>query len=131
MKVQTRQQIRAKFALENLPMKDGKVDKDTATFIVGSPTMVLTNGIGQALAFMASKKAGGPSKEGALFDIIKKWLCQEKQELFGNSTNSDLAFLKSFNSISQQEYIWTQDEVLKLLEWLKRYARAFQEEDKK
>lgn len=133
--MQTKQQERAHFALENLPWKDAKrekVDKDTATFIVGSPTMILTNGLGQAMAFMLSKKGSDKNaKEGKVFDILKKWLCTEMQSQLGNADANDLDFLRRFNTIDQQHYIQAQNEALRFLEWMKRYARAFQEEEKK
>jgi CRISPR-associated protein Cmr5 len=49
---------------------------------------------------------------------------------FGNFSEPDIEFLKKFNSIDQKEYLQAQHEALRLLEWLKRYARAFQEPDK-
>jgi CRISPR-associated protein Cmr5 len=123
--MQTKQQERAAFALENLPCNKGVVDEKTANFITGTPTMILTNGLGQTLAFLLSKKSG---KEKQVFDIIKKWLCREMSgdDEFGKAPLSEIDFLKKFNKLSQQKYLAAQHETLKLLEWLKRYARAFQ-----
>jgi CRISPR-associated protein Cmr5 len=127
--MQTKQQERAQFALNNLPAKNGVVviDEKTANFIVGTPTMILTNGLGQTLAFLLSKKSG---KEKQVFEIIKKWLCKTMKTHFDNTASSDIDFLKKLNAVSQQEYLDAQHETLKLLEWLKRYARAFQQEGK-
>lgn len=124
--IQTKQQIRAKYALENIPMTDGKVDHKLAQFIVGMPNMILSNGISQTMAFLLSKKSkkGNEAKYGQTFDILKNWLAKDKPDLFGQS-GSEIEFLKKFNSISAKEYISAQDECLRLVEWLKRYARAF------
>ncbi|MDR2143169.1 MAG: type III-B CRISPR module-associated protein Cmr5 [Treponema sp.] len=126
--MQTKQQQRAQFALENIG-SSGTVDKETANFIVGTPTMILTNGIGQTLAFLLSKKDKDKKrgKEKMVFELIKKWLCKTMNTEFGTPP-SDIDFIRKFNGLSQQKYLEAQHETLKLLEWLKRYARAFQEE---
>ena len=51
------QQERAKFAIEQLEKIsiNQVIDKDTATFIVGMPNMILSNGIGQTMAFLLAK----------------------------------------------------------------------------
>jgi CRISPR-associated protein Cmr5 len=123
--MQTKQQERAAFALEHLPGNNGSVDEKTANFIVGTPTMILTNGLGQTLAFLLSKKGG---KEKQVFDIIMKWLCREMSgdDEFGKASLSGIDFIRKFNALSQRKYLAAQHETLKLLEWLKRYARAFQ-----
>ena len=66
---------------------------------------------------------------------MKKYLCQNYANVFGvfkqDDAQSDYDFLKKFNEVSQNDYIKMQDEVLRMLEWLKRYARAFETESKK
>jgi CRISPR-associated protein Cmr5 len=127
-KKQTKQQRRAQFALENLSKTNNGVDEKIANFIVGTPTMILTNGLGQTLAFLLSKKN---DKEKQVFLIIKKWLCETMNKQFGVDSVSDIDFIRKFNKLSQQEYLDAQHETLKLLEWFKRYARAFQQEEKR
>lgn len=128
--IQTKQQKRAKFALEELTkiMENGKVNHKLAQFIVGMPNMILSNGIAQTFAFLLSKKSkkGDEKKYGQTFDIMKNWLesSDGKSKLFPKS-NSEIDFLNKFNKISAKDYIDTQDECLRLVEWLKRYARAF------
>jgi CRISPR-associated protein Cmr5 len=129
--MQSKQQKRADFALkslESLPGIGGGIDEKTANFIVGTPTMILTNGIGQTLAFLLSKKTG---KEKQVYDVLKEWLHQEMPDCFGQAGNSDIDFLRAFNRMSQEDYLRAQREALRLLEWLKRYARAFQVEGPK
>jgi CRISPR-associated protein Cmr5 len=128
--MQTKQQERAAFALENLPFNEnGKIDKETANFIVGTPTMILTNGLGQTLAFLLSNK--DKPKQYKVFAAIKRWLCLEMKDQFGNAQQlADFDFIGKFNAIDQREYLQAQQESLRMLEWLKRYARAFQEEKK-
>lgn len=134
MAVQTKQQKRAAFALESLQdkVKQDNVEKKLATFIVGMPNMILSNGLGQSLAFL---KAKGKGEHKFVFCVIKKYLCENYEDVFGkpaqdNFQDDDFNFLKKFTEISQGDYIKMQDETLRMLEWLKRYARAFEKEEK-
>ena len=121
------QQERAKFAIEQLEKISSNqvIDKDTATFIVGMPNMILSNGIGQTLAFLLSKT----DKEKKVYRILKNWICKKYANL-GFTDKSDMDFIKTFCTLKQDKYLEIQRECLRLCEWLKRYARAFQEEDK-
>ncbi|WP_353805649.1 type III-B CRISPR module-associated protein Cmr5, partial [Desulfobacter sp.] len=45
--MQTKEQKRSQFALEQISRHfNDRVDPETANFIVGMPTMILTNGLG-------------------------------------------------------------------------------------
>ena len=135
MAIQTKQQKRAAFALDELKEKVEKneVDSKLATFIVGMPNMILSNGIGQSMAFLMAKAKSKPERK-FVFYTIKKYLCKNYGTVFGvfvrDNLQNDYDFLKKFNNVSQSEYIKMQDEVLRMLEWLKRYARAFETESK-
>lgn len=131
MAITTKQQQRAAFALKSLDTyKTTGVPKDYAQFIVGMPNMILSNGLGQTMAFLKAKSS---KKERAfVFDVLKNYLFQEYKSDFADiDKNNDFSFLKKLNAISQSTYIKMQEEVLKMLEWLKRYARAFEKDDKK
>jgi len=135
MTVQTKQQKRAAFALGELKerVEKNQVDSKLAAFIVGMPNMILSNGIGQSMAFLMAKMKNKPERL-FVFLAIKKYLCENYKSVFGefikDDMQNDYAFLKKFNDISQNDYIKMQDEVLRMLEWLKRYARAFETESK-
>lgn len=126
-KQQTLQQKRAAFALEEISKiaekNNGKISAELASFIVGMPTMILANGIGQTFAFLLSKDK---EKQQTTFDIMKKWIIQKKSDIFSQELDN-MQFLQTFNSISQHQYLDIQHEELRLLEWLKRYARAFED----
>ena len=131
MEEKTVQQKRAKFALDslNLTPENPKVSKELSQFIVGMPNMILSNGIGQTMAFLLSKKSNAKQsdKTGKTFTILKEWLEQEMSRQFPKKS-SDVEFIKHFNEISQSDYLQAQRECLRLVEWLKRYARAFVED---
>ena len=122
--MQTKEQKRSQFALEQISRHfNDRVDPETANFIVGMPTMILTNGLGQSMAFLLSK-GDRQSKYGRVFDIISTWLQQDIQEL---AAPSEMEFLKQFSRLDQGVYLTAQQETLAVLQWLKRYARAFQQ----
>ena len=90
--------------------------------------MILSNGLGQTLAFLKAKSS--KEERNFVFSVLKKYLLEEYKSDFTN-VQDDFLFLEKINSISQSKYIKMQEEVLRMLEWLKRYARAFEQLDKK
>lgn len=127
--METKQQQRAAFALKALEkFKEIGVKKDYSQFIVGMPNMILSNGLGQTLAFLKAKSS--KEERNFVFSVLKKYLLEEYKSDFTN-VQDDFSFLEKINSISQSKYIKMQEEVLRMLEWLKRYARAFEQADKK
>lgn len=128
MAIQTKQQKRAAFALSRIKdlKNDGKDFHDLANFIVGMPNMILSNGLGQTLAFLLTKK----DKQKKTFFVIKDWLESADNSFFSAKTKDEMEFLTQFTTVSQSKYLAMQDETLRLMEWLKRYARAFDEKAK-
>lgn len=125
MAIQTKQQKRAAFALGEINglMNNGNIEEKTVNFIVGTPNMILSNGLGQTLAFLLAKKSDKARE--FVFSVLKKYLCMEYKTDFAGA-DDNFKFLKKFNDISQLQYLTMQQECLRMLEWLKRYARAFQ-----
>lgn len=119
--METKQQQRAAFALSEvkLLMKNDFVEDKLSKLIVSMPNMILSNGLGQSLSFLISKDDGKNPKEVKVFNIIKKYMGNEKQ--------NDFEFLMTINTMDASIYRKKQTEVLKMLEWLKHYARAFAE----
>lgn len=132
--MQTKQQKRASFVLNQLnnsfsPNGTVTVDSKTATFIVGTPNMVLSNGLGQTMAFLMAKMKDKPERK-FVFETIKKYLEENYKNTFTPQADN-FVFIQKFSTISSGDYIKIQDEVLRMLEWLKRYARAFEKEEEK
>lgn len=126
MVIQTKQQKRAAFALKQVKnFKDtqgnDKEFHELANFIVGVPNMILSNGLGQTLAFLLTKK----DKQKKTFSVIKDWLEDSNNPFFTAKANTEMDFLTKFTTLDQKTYLSMQDETLRLVEWLKRYARAF------
>ncbi|NCC26064.1 MAG: type III-B CRISPR module-associated protein Cmr5 [Deltaproteobacteria bacterium] len=120
--MRTKEQTRSEYALRAIDDKFPRgVDKDTANFIVGVPTMILTNGVAQTLAFLLSKRDS--AKHSSTFSIIRSWLEKEIPLL---KADKDMLFLQKFAGLEQGDYLTAQREALAMLQWLKRYARAFE-----
>jgi CRISPR-associated protein Cmr5 len=118
-------QERASYALEKV--LNLKCDRtDFKSFSAGVPSMILQNGFGQVLAFLLAKgtdkelKLKENDKHIVMFNIIREWLVNKG---FAKGEN-EKDFIIRLNEMSQQEYLTAQEEALKLLEWVKRYANA-------
>ncbi|MBF0201032.1 MAG: type III-B CRISPR module-associated protein Cmr5 [Desulfamplus sp.] len=124
----SKEQQRSDFALDqlNLVMKSQeKVSQELANFIVGTPTMILQNGFGQTMAFLLAKCDGRPdpmNKHYFTFKAIAGWSSVINPAIPGGHMD----FFKAVAALGQQEYLTVQEEALKMLLWLKRYAKAFQ-----
>ena len=107
--------------------------KEFKSFSAGSPTMILQNGFGQALAFWLSKatdkdlKIKPNDKHFLLFKMVMDWLQYEKGDVknrFIKKTGSPTEFLEEISKMGQGDYLAAQKEALALLEWVKRFANA-------
>ncbi|MDR2342538.1 MAG: type III-B CRISPR module-associated protein Cmr5 [Campylobacteraceae bacterium] len=131
MVIRTKQQQRAEFALKKI--SSIKIDEKTANFYAGAPTMILTNGLGQTMAFLLSKKEKETNKEtnkeSELFKILKEWLTEDKNPLANLKNKENIDFLQEFHKLSVTDYLKAQTEALRILEWFKRYAKAFEERE--
>jgi CRISPR-associated protein Cmr5 len=82
------------------------------------PSYILTNGLGQTLAFLKAKGKGEPGDEHEiLYQHLAEWL---KRQL---NINGDLLGWLVSEATSQQYRLATM-EALALLQWLKRFAEA-------
>jgi len=126
-KIRTMSQKRAGFALEKA-LQDASIPK-FKNFSAGVPAMILKNGFGQSLAFWVAKgKNRSKSEHNAMFEIVVQWLSYKNDE---KDINNDFAketekikFLQEITNMHQKEYLLCQQETLKLLEWVKRFANA-------
>lgn len=129
----SKEQKRSDFALEQLKdtfSNDANLTlkKDLANFIVGAPTMILQNGFGQTMAFLLSKCKGKTDKKDKhffTFRTIARW----SERVNENVPSEKSDFFEAISKLEQTDYLKLQEEALKMLQWLKRYARAFQEEE--
>lgn len=125
----SKEQKRSDFVLNELKHLEQTqaIDKEFANFIVGTPTMILENGFAQTMAFLLSKcndndKRVHTNKHYFTFKTIAGW----SHEINGNIPMDSRDFFSAVSTLEQRDYLRVQEEALKMLQWLKRYARAFQ-----
>lgn len=131
-------QQRAAYCLEKLEKLACSRD-EFKKLSAGLPAMIMQNGFGQTLAFLAAKASETEThKEGdktlkkikfkkkdkhyAAFSIITGWL--RKKEILPSLMESEKGLLEYISGMEQEKYLRGQKETLAMLEWLKRYANA-------
>lgn len=110
-------QERAEFALKRV-LSAKSVEKFDS-LAAGAPSQILQNGFGQTLAFWISKN---DDKHKKLFGIVKDWLTKKE---FVTHCEEDKDFIIGISELKQDQYLLAQKETIALLEWVKRYAKAF------
>lgn len=132
--MQTIQQQRAAYALERVEQDRDKHMSEKGflsaykSYASGLPAMIQMNGLGQAAAFYRSKSAGRDSKAlayGCLYGLLSDWLTVSGQPY---SAHSDL--LRGVTTEDMRTYMLAQSEAQALLDWVKKFAKAYMEEPK-
>lgn len=131
--MQTMQQERAKYALEQVLKQveaaktNGISQKEFKSYAAGFPSMIRMNGLGQAAAFYRSKGAEDNAKGQAyraLYNLLSGWLKEKGQPY------EECDLLVGITSKEADAYRATQAEALLLLDWVKKFAKAYMEEKK-
>ena len=128
---QTIQQQRAAFAMEKVSELVGEAYAGRFRAYANSlPALVQMNGLGQAMAFVCSKKSGKGDEAdgwGALYKLVSDWLCRDKN-VFANHDND---LMQAIVSHDQNSYRLAQAECQALLVWVRQFARALLKDDGK
>ena len=124
---QTMQQQRAKYALEQVEnaRAAGIDQKKFKSYAAGFPAMIQMNGLGQAAAFFRCQGSGEKPEAKAykgLYDLLSGWLCSENQP-FGDEDD----MLEGITKGDMNSYRKAQAEALLLLDWVKKFAKAYME----
>ena len=117
--LRTLEQERAKHAWKCVQkVKNQAYASAYRTIAVKAPSLILTNGLGQTLAFLKAKGKNDPANEHEiLYQHIEEWL---KRQLGINKNLLDWLV----NNATSQQYRLATMEALALLQWLKRFAEA-------
>ncbi len=121
-------QQRAKNAFEQVKKlqennNDSATRSNYVSYVENLPTMILINGLGQAMAtLLAQVENDETDPHYLLYDHVQKWLCRDDQSAPFRG-KKDL--MEAIVSSSREEYIKAQAEALAYLEWLKKFAVAF------
>lgn len=126
--MQTAQQRRAKWALEKVEAarNNGVSRKEYKSYASAFPAMIQMNGLGQAAAFYRCKGAEKGAKGEAylsLYNLLSGWLTLPDQPY---KDFDDL--LKGITEEDMRAYLQAQAEALALLDWVKKFAKAYMED---
>ena len=118
----SKEQERAKMAWELANAVPNHLIDNYASVVKSAPVMILTNGLGQALAFIISKSK---SKEyRLLYDHLNKWLSGNVVWTQSEDISNDL--IERVIHEKSQGYRMATEEALAFLAWVKRFATALE-----
>ncbi len=121
---QTKEQQRAKAAWADIQAVDRKsvdVKRKYRSLVLKLPVMILTNGLGQALAFLKSKgKDNRDDPHEIVYSHLQAWLFRE---IRWADANQPTLIERIFNTTSET-YRQATSEALSYLHWLRRFAEA-------
>ena len=121
----TKEQERAKVAWETIKNinqeKDKQFKREYRSWALKLPTLILTNGLGQSLAFLKSKGKNDIKKvEERIYQDLQNWLFENIT--WGNANQNEL--MERIVNISSDKYRHVTIEALGFLNWLKKFADA-------
>lgn len=120
---QTMQQQRAAYALNKVKAASTNPtinQKEYKSYASQLPAMIHMNGLGQAAAFFRAKK--GTHLE--LYQVLSEWLCKDQQPYQGCN---DL--LEGITTKDLHHYRLAQAEAQMLMDWVKKFAKAYMTSD--
>ncbi len=133
---QTLEQLRAKYALEKvmaIRKQCDELDVDKySTFVSRTPTLILNNGLGQALAFLLPKNGENAknSEDAAVrfYGELESWLCGIAGEPGYPARvykGNNLSLIEELISGDRKKYMRAQAEALSLLNWMRKFVNAY------
>lgn len=117
---------RAAFAFECVQnhvqeQKDEKKRKEYRAYVKKLPTMIQVNGLGQTLAFCYSKK----DEYQVIYDQLEAWAGQQQAEIIDKyKREGRKEFVEIVASMDSSDYRLISNEVLALLNWMRRFAEG-------
>jgi len=99
-----------------------KLNENYRSYVKRLPQMILSNGLGQALAFIYSKKKMGNAYDFLYFHISQYLESEIPARIPPKEKDKDLA--EWVISLDSLQYRYVTEEVLAFLNWLKRFAEG-------
>jgi CRISPR-associated protein Cmr5 len=129
--MKTLEQERSNYAFDCVSkIKDKPFEKDASSLISKLGTLILTNGLGNTLAFLFAK---GKDHHLEVIAIISNWLLrQEGQKEPGFKRDNVKVRIEEIMKrlvldASVEQYIYYTEETLRLVNWLRRFSDAMLE----
>lgn len=98
-----------------------KFKKEYRSIVMKLPTLILTNGLGQTLAFLKSKgKNDDSNPEEKVYGDLQGWLAKPNVVNWGRVTHDEL--IERIMAIDSTKYRFVTMESLSFLNWLKKFA---------
>lgn len=123
--IQKLERGRAEFAyscVENaLHMLEPKKQKEYKSYVKKIPQMILSNGLGQTIAFVFAKSENGNAYD-LIYKQINQYIKSETSSRIRITDNTDL--LKWIVSCNSTEYKYASREILSFFNWLRRFAEG-------
>jgi len=124
--MKTLEQERSNYAFECISEikkeKDKNFEKNASSLIAKLGTLILTNGLGNTLAFLFSKAKDHHLETIA---IISNWLY--KLEGQNKEVKIDQIMRDFVLDVDVEKYMYYTDETLRLINWLRRFSDAMLE----
>lgn len=110
--------------LDHEEIKDiSKFQNEYCSTVMKLSALILTNGLGQTLAFLKSKGKGDKTKpQEKVYQHLQEWLISTDVISWGRITKGEL--IERIMLIDSNKYRLVTMEVLSFLNWLKRFADA-------
>lgn len=127
--IQKLEQGRAEFAykcVKEAVEKSEKGQKEYKSYAKKIPQMILSNGLGQTIAFIYSKCQNSDTYK-LIYDQIGRYLKSEATSRIKINENEDL--ISWIISHDSDEYRYLTQEVLAFFNWLRRFAEGMIEGD--
>jgi CRISPR-associated protein Cmr5 len=134
--MKTLEQERSNYAFESVSKIKGKpFEKDASSLISKLGTLILTNGLGNTLAFLFAK---GKDHHLEVIAIISNWLFRQDGQNPGitrddlkNKDKKDKKIEEIMKRLvlntSVEQYMYYTEETLRLVNWLRRFSDAMLE----
>jgi len=121
---QTKEQQRAKAAWQDIQAVDQRpqdVKRKYRGLVLKLPVMILTNGLGQTLAFLKSKGKGDMNDPHEIvYSHLQSWLFAEIRWTGANHST----LIERILNTTSETYRQATTETLAYLHWLRRFAEA-------
>lgn len=117
---QTVQQQRAAFALQQVQAVPLAQRKAYSSYAQALPFMIHANGLGQAAAFYRSKGDAEGGAYASLYNTLSSWLTESAHPF---KDYDDL--LEGITQSDMDAYLAAQAEAMMLMDWVKKFAKAF------
>jgi CRISPR-associated protein Cmr5 len=134
--MKTLEQERSNYAFRCISEIKGKpFEKDASSLISKLGTLILTNGLGNTLAFLFAKgrdqqKKGKGAHHREIIAIISNWLLKQGEKYYtrDNVENRIEEIMRDLVlKASVEQYMYYTEETLRLVNWLRRFSDAMLE----